>query len=311
MNGMTVWAYRLGGLHLMSDRQLPFLVPAPPGWDGPADVILRFAPVIRPQTPEVSFRFCIAVHADGAALLDLPDGVRVLVESGCRMTVEAPPTIGEAALHADLFGPAISVLWHQRGRPPLHAAVVAIGGRAVAVSGDSGMGKSTTAHALLARGHRLAADDLAIIDPATGVVETGFPMLKLWPDSVPGLALDPALRVFAHGDKGYLPLPHGFQAEPLPLAGVVVLASDKQADAPWIERLDQRRGAALLHRMVMRRDVARALDGERGVFGWATALAARVPVAVLRRAPDPSRVEAIASLVENVAAAAVGPVEGI
>lgn len=310
MNAMTVWTYRLDGLHLMSDRRLPFLVPGPPDQDGPADVVLRFAPIVPPQTPVVSFRFCVAVHADGAALLDLPDGVRVLVESGCRMTVEAPPTIGEAALHADLFGPAISVLWHQRGRPPLHATVVEIGGRAVAVSGDSGMGKSTTAHTLLTRGHRLVADDQAIVDPATGMVEAGFPMLKLWPDAVPGVRLDPALRVFARGDKAYLPLSDGFRAEPLPLAGVIVLVADEQAETPWVERLGRRRGAALLHRMVMRRDVARALDGERGVFGWATALAARVPVAVLRRASDPSRVEEIAALVEDFAAGTAGASEG-
>jgi hypothetical protein len=52
----------------------------------------------------------------------------------------------------------------------LHAATLVRHGRAVVFAGTSGVGKSTLAAALLARGWRYATDELTLIDPASGRV---------------------------------------------------------------------------------------------------------------------------------------------
>jgi len=50
----------------------------------------------------------------------------------------------------------------------VHASCVAIGGRAVLISGASGRGKSDLALRLIDRGARLVSDDYTIVRPATG-----------------------------------------------------------------------------------------------------------------------------------------------
>ena len=52
----------------------------------------------------------------------------------------------------------------------LHAAVLERGGRALVMPAPSGSGKSTLCAALLFRGWRLLSDELAIIEPATGML---------------------------------------------------------------------------------------------------------------------------------------------
>ena len=52
----------------------------------------------------------------------------------------------------------------------LHAAVLERGGRALVMPAPSGSGKSTLCAALLFRGWRLLSDELAIVDPATGML---------------------------------------------------------------------------------------------------------------------------------------------
>ena len=52
----------------------------------------------------------------------------------------------------------------------LHAAVLERGGHALVMPAPSGSGKSTLCAALLFRGWRLLSDELAIIDPATGML---------------------------------------------------------------------------------------------------------------------------------------------
>lgn len=59
---------------------------------------------------------------------------------------------------------------HRRGLYAIHAASVAHRGRALVLAGPSGAGKTTLALALAALGFELLSDELAVLDPASGLV---------------------------------------------------------------------------------------------------------------------------------------------
>ena len=105
--------------------------------------------------------------AEGAALVRFPGQWALLVEHGRDVTVEWE---GDGDLPAWIVDSwAVNLAMLQRGHLCLHATVVEVGGRVLALGGASGAGKSTTAAALHLRGHPVLVDDVAVIDLRRGV----------------------------------------------------------------------------------------------------------------------------------------------
>ena len=77
-----------------------------------------------------------------------------------------------------LVGQVLPLLSMLHGHEVFHASVVARDGRAVALVGRSGAGKSSLAAGLVLRGFRYVADDVLAIRPGTGL------------SAQPGIALD-------------------------------------------------------------------------------------------------------------------------
>ena len=92
----------------------------------------------------------------------------------------------------------------------LHAAAVVINGRAVALLGAQGAGKSTTAAAFSKLGYPVLSDDISPLVQAAHVfmVQPGYPRINLWPDSVRLLygASDALPLITRDWDKRYLDL---------------------------------------------------------------------------------------------------------
>jgi hypothetical protein len=104
------------------------------------------------------------------------DVARFRVKGGCEIVVDPVPGADAAALRAVLLGKLMAYLMRQRGCLPLHASGVVIDGCAVLFLGESGAGKSTTAAALYARGHRVIADDVG----AVRAVGRGIELQSAW-----------------------------------------------------------------------------------------------------------------------------------
>jgi hypothetical protein len=84
-----------------------------------------------------------------------------------------------------LWGTVFGAVAWLNGYFPLHASAVSVGGRAIAFTADSGVGKSTLAAALAARGYPHVCDDTLAL-----VLTNGSPLavpdrkpLKLWEDA--------------------------------------------------------------------------------------------------------------------------------
>jgi hypothetical protein len=119
----------------------------------------------------------------GRLLFHVPQVARYLVSGGNLIEIE--PCAGAHARMVRRFlrmTPA-AALYLQRGIPVLHAAVaVDQDGRAVALAGDSGSGKSVLLATLLRRGWRLLADDLAPVTLDRNHVPVAVPT---WPEIRP------------------------------------------------------------------------------------------------------------------------------
>jgi hypothetical protein len=98
-----------------------------------------------------------------------------------------------------LLGPVFSCIAAQRGLTCLHASVVRLDGRVIAVLGPSGAGKSTTALALVqANDGALVSDDVAILSEQDRrlTVASGAPRMRMRPEPAMSLigqfdSLDP------------------------------------------------------------------------------------------------------------------------
>jgi hypothetical protein len=116
----------------------------------------------------------IELRADaesGSLTVSRPDGATHRSRSAAAATLH---------LMDELVHAVISSL-HQRGLFAVHAAAVAHRGRALVLAGPSGAGKTTLAVALAALGLEILSDELAILDPATGLVHPYLRRLHIRP----------------------------------------------------------------------------------------------------------------------------------
>jgi hypothetical protein len=134
------------------------------------------------------------------------------------------PSASVDAIRADLLGRVIAFAALVEGRLALHASAVVIDGRAIALLGPKGAGKSTLALALVRLGARLITDDTLV----AGLDVRGRPWtwpgvqrVRLWSDSVSALGAAPDLRA---GAKPTLSLgTEQRQFEPVPLDACYIL----------------------------------------------------------------------------------------
>ncbi len=295
-----IFRYLYGGLIVQSTAPLPLIRCRPS--DAAVDVEVTFGPLPAPLAACVRAKPHFQMYADGTSVLRSPEGIRLLFDRGQRLRLEVPDGLDPRLLQSWLVGPGLGLILHQRGTPPLHASAVTLAGRAIAIGGDSGAGKSTTTRALLQRGHRLLAEDQALIDPAAQQVYPGAPDLRLWAAAAHhfGDPMPADARVGTGEDKFTITsLRNQFDDETRPLAAIFILSPDP-ADRPRADRLGKAVAATALHRHVYRLRLATFMGLGPGIFRWATTLAATVPVFVLRRPYDLARLDELAIVIEQV-----------
>jgi hypothetical protein len=123
-------------------------------------------PVYLPRRGSVTYS-----DAEDRLHLDLGDGVRAVCDLARGEThVVMPAPVGDATWllsHPVLTLPLVEQL-RRRGLHNVHAAALAVDGRALLVAGTSGAGKSTLAIALLRAGLDLLGDDMCFVSRDAG-----------------------------------------------------------------------------------------------------------------------------------------------
>ena len=123
------------------------------------------------------------------------------IEDGYKITVAPLAGADEEKVRVYLLGTCMGALLMLRNTLPLHGSAVVIDGRAYAFLGDSGVGKSTLAAALVHQGYPLVSDDViattARESDAAPLVMPAYPQQKLW-GGIVSTALVWALGVSSH-----------------------------------------------------------------------------------------------------------------
>lgn len=265
---------------------------AAPAWSGEATDPAR---ALRPATDDNDVNLVEVAWTSGGS------GIRLRYREGATFHVAAaldevwmewhPPLLDADAAHF-LLEPVLAFVLRRRGALVLHASGVAFGAHAVAICGDAGAGKSTTAGACLLAGASLVSDDVLAVGAADDgwVAWPGTRACRVWDDGARALLGDPGLaQVFSPTwDKRVVPptaLGAALADAPVPLALVCVLA-ERGGEAPTLSRL---RGFEAVRAIVPNasahwtQDVAQRAAELRGV----AQLAGDVPV-VRVVAPDSS-----------------------
>ena len=276
------------------------------------DIFYRSVPEDSPDQPNL--RVGLLPGRDYFGLF-YGDGVRFAVERrGREVWADWPEdyTIEDACTY--LLGPVMGFVLRVRGTVSLHASAVTIEGRAIALVGLTGAGKSTTAAAFACSGCPVVSDDVvALVDKGERfLVPPGYPRVNLWPDSVRKLfgteeALPPITPTW---EKRYLSLGrngHRFASSPLPLGAIYILeVRDPTLTAPVIETVSAKEALITL---VANTYVNYLLDQNmrRTEFDVLSRIVSEIPVRRVHMPDEPSAVfglcEAIADDAKQVIAA--------
>jgi hypothetical protein len=288
----------LCGWRVRSDLHLPELVPWS-GDDRPPDVVIRFGPVPNRLDDLVEDGRSLQIDRQGNCLLRIENVAAYLVKGGGDEVVISPePGAAEGEIRVFLLGSVLGFLCHQRALFPLHASCVAIGGKAAALCGPTGAGKSTAAWQLALRDHRLVADDVCVIDAHAEEgprVLPAFPRLKLSRDALAafnvsrkGMELD---RLGQQNNYHFISA-KGFSAAPLPLGGIFLLRTARPATPEECVRLSRPvEKIAALGEEVFRRQTGSRLGRTRSLLAAQAAIADSTPIWRLSRRFDLSNMD--------------------
>lgn len=225
----------------------------------------------------------------GRFLLRVPNGLRLLIEDGRRISYQRAAGQPDNEVALFLLGAAWAALSYQRGLIPLHASAVIRQGNVHAFSGPSGAGKSTMAAALGAVGLPFFTDDILLLDPARldpdPLCFSGQKDLKLWSDSIDMTRAVSRGRVrsVAGFDKYFADPPVESGVAAGSLSAIYVLVADSNATSPSVESLAGAGAVMEVLGCIYRPAFANAILGRQALFRSAAAIAGRVSVLRFRR----------------------------
>lgn len=294
-----MFSYTAFGLQILSAVPIDALEQAPERQDPDITIRLTDLSGIRAALDAASQRHRLSANE---LWIQSPDLGTLLMRDGREILLDPPPELDLERIQVIIVGLPFATLLHQRGFLLLHGSCVEVDGRAIAFVGDSGMGKSTLAAAMHARGHNLIVDDLIAIRFEDGhpLVQPGFPQFKLWRESVVALGGDP--DALPQIDREIPKLAHRITERfsdptPLPLRRIYLLAWGA-GDEPRLEPLSPRQAFFKLSIHSYGNRWLHGVAGPASLQGRAE-LTRRLPVKSLVRPRDISFLNDIVDMVEQ------------
>jgi hypothetical protein len=223
------------------------------------------------------------------------------VRRGCEIIVTPFPHSELRLIQLCIAGSIMATLLYQRGFPLLlHASAIALEEQAVCVVGNSGDGKSSTAAALIANGHRIVSDDVVPVQIGADAIRVvpAYPQIKISPDIAQAFHYNIDELSFLHprlGEYAYRS-ETTFRTEPLRLSRIYVLTD---SDELGVEALNtQAAMIELIRHTYGLQPLAAALDPARHLRSC-IALLSQVEVCRLNRPRSIPLLTNVIRLIEN------------
>lgn len=251
--------------------------------------------------PDVTIRLALvdlcAPPSPETILLDVRGIGRFAVIGGCDIHVDPASGAKLEDVRLFLMGSAFGALLHQRGLLVLHGNAVRIGDACLICIGPSGVGKSTLAAGLAARGFPPLADDVVAVT-ADHRALPGLPRIRLWRDAAERLGHDPIglERVRPGFDKFVLPAAP--VAEALPVRWIHLLAVEARDDVACAPLRGAARFGALRDNVYRPAYITRTI-GESVLLDLCAGLAGR---AAMFRTARPTRDFSLDAMIEALLA---------
>jgi len=271
--------YCMSGLSVASELEVPGAIPLS-GSFADADVTIHVGPItVRVEKSPLQAPFW--TYDGETFLMELDDIGRFAAIDGKILQLEPAPGVRAEDVLPFLTGTALGALIYQRRGMLLHASTVTLNNAAYAFCGDSGIGKSTLAAALCARGCTMAGDDLCRVD--LGPPPTMFPdgrMFKLTDTAIDQLNLNACRGAAVRSAiSKYYVMPNAAAEQKVPLTRIYILGIlPGKASAARLRRLAPVDAATHLFRHTYRRPIARALLGGSHLARWSAALLPHVEI---------------------------------
>ncbi len=273
--------------------ELPGVVPFPVP-SGCEDVRINRCPV--PERLESSSaRGPVWEMDETRFLLRLPGIGRFLATDGRTLDMEPAPETDPVDAIPFLLGTGFGALLMQRGGLVLHAAAVAVDGRAYVFCGRSGIGKSTLAAALCKAGCRFLNDDVCAIETDQRGAPVVWPdgrQLKLFEESIAQLDLAAQRRqpVRSALGKSYVEPPGRGTDGHAPVAAIYILRDQVLPGTRGIERLSPLNGAQALLDQSYRPGLALAMARRSRQVSLTAAVLRHAQIFTLTRPRDLGRI---------------------
>lgn len=224
----------------------------------------------------------LQVDRAGRARITIEGVCDYLVEHGSSIRVMPRLPVDTPDIRLFLLGAGLGILCHQRGVLPIHAAAVEIDGRAVIMTGSSGMGKSTLADAFLRNGYRVLSDDVAPLTLSGGEIRVvpAVQRIRLWEDSAHHArwVTSELEQCRASLAKYNLPLDRGYAPHPLVPAALIHLGRSLLDGKYTCQRLRGAEAMRAMRHQVYRWRALVAMCGAPAAYARVSEAAARIPL---------------------------------
>jgi len=283
--------YYLYGLRIRSWWPLPSPTAIGACWgevelvNGPAGLFAAASAEVANRLSATSW-FCRARLQDGSEYVHWADLFEFLISSNGRRIVGrffSESTV--ETFQTYLLGQVISYALLKQGIEPLHATVLVIDGRALALLGDSGYGKSTLGAAFLQAGASLLTDDLLVVRDVgeRWIAYPGPARIKLFREAVQAFLGDEAIGTPMNPLTSKLIVPLGLDKlarTAVPLKAIYLLpppTTRSQSDKVTIRTRGQRQACVDLIANTFN-TVIRTPDRLKQQLNLAVRLATSIPV---------------------------------
>lgn len=218
------FVYRLYGLNVISDIEIPQLIQINVNDKGNIDVVIRVG-----KMPEKISKYRNKgrknKYRHNRMWINIDDVAQYYLYKGREIIIEPYDESDINDIRVFLLGTIFGGLLIQRQILAIHGGAVDIDGNGVIITGDSGAGKSTLTSAFVDLGYKMITDDVAVIrssDKNEIFIDPAYPQRKLCKDAIYnfGYELNKFNKAYGQRDKFFIRIPDKFSYKPVKLKAI-------------------------------------------------------------------------------------------